>query len=589
MALKIVGTGPGNADEMTARARRAIEDADIIVGYTLYNELLKKEFPEKEYYATPMRQETERCRYALEKAADGLETVLVCSGDSGVYGMASLVFELAEQMARGRAENFDDAGCGAGGISAGISEIEVIPGITAAISGGARLGSPLSNDFVVISLSDLLTPRHVIEKRLEGAASGDFVIALYNPGSKKRREHLKQACGIIMKYRGSETPCGIVSNIGRDGESVEIMTLGELCDVQADMFMTVFIGNSVTRVIGGRLITPRGYVENGRTTVSKNKAAVDECQHGCTGIGTENDRVKDHDDGDKEDMKYGAGDTVLIFGGTTEGRVLAEAAARGGAHVVLSVATDYGEEVVEDIQDMEGIDIHKGHLGTGKMISLIDDVKPCIVFDATHPYAKEVTASVSAAAAAAGVRYVRVRRDIGAQAADPAGSAAPVPDVKAAPDPHAMPETSAGAAGGAADITYVPDVSAAAAVLNRTAARAFITTGSRGAAAFGRVKDAENRLTIRVLPSEKAVKLCRDAGFKGKNIICMQGPFSAELNEAMFRASGADILVTKSSGKTGGFPEKIEAACRLGMKVIVITPPEDIPGITIEAACRMFS
>ena len=570
MALKIVGTGPGNADEMTARARRAIEDADIIVGYTLYNELLQKEFPDKEYYATPMRHETERCRYALEKAAQGAETVLVCSGDSGVYGMASLVFELAEQMygcagegSRGRSDGKDseknNKTCQGQEIC---PEIEVIPGITAALSGGARLGSPLSNDFAVVSLSDLLTPWDVIEKRLRGAADGDFVIALYNPGSKKRRGHLKKACDIVMERRSAETPCGIVHNIGREGEHVDIMTLGELRDVQADMFMTVFIGNSKTRVVGGRLVTPRGYVENGRTTGGQNKAA---------------------------DTKYGAGDTVLIFGGTTEGRVLAEAAARGGAHVVLSVATDYGEEVLEDIQDMEGIDIHKGHLDTDKMISLIDDVKPYVVFDATHPYAEEVTASVSAAAAAAGVRYVRVRRDIGAQAADPAGSAAPVPDVKAAPDPHAMPETSAGAAGGAADITYVPDVSAAAAVLNRTAARAFITTGSRGAAAFGRVKDAENRLTIRVLPSEEAVKLCREAGFKGKNIICMQGPFSAELNEAMFRAAGADILVTKSSGKTGGFPEKIEAACRLGMKVIVITPPEDIPGITIEAACSMFS
>lgn len=570
MALKIVGTGPGNADEMTARARRAIEDADIIVGYTLYNELLQKEFPDKEYYATTMRHETERCRYALEKAAQGAETVLVCSGDSGVYGMASLVFELAEQMygragevSHGKSDGKDseknNKTCQGQEIC---PEIEVIPGITAALSGGARLGSPLSNDFAVVSLSDLLTPWDVIEKRLRGAAYGDFVIALYNPGSKKRRGHLKKACDIVMERRSAETPCGIVHNIGREGEHVDIMTLGELRDVQADMFMTVFIGNSKTRVIGGRLVTPRGYVENGRTTGGQNKAA---------------------------DTKYGAGDTVLIFGGTTEGRVLAEAAARCGAHVVLSVATDYGEEVLEDIQDMEGIDIHKGHLDTDKMISLIDDVKPYVVFDATHPYAEEVTASVSAAAAAAGVRYVRVRRDIGAQAADPAGSAAPVPDVKAAPDPHAMPETSAGAAGGAADITYVPDVSAAAAVLNRTAARAFITTGSRGAAAFGRVKDAENRLTIRVLPSEEAVKLCRDAGFKGKNIICMQGPFSAELNEAMFRASGADILVTKSSGKTGGFPEKIEAACRLGMKVIVITPPEDIPGITIEEACRMFS
>lgn len=560
MALKIVGTGPGRIDEMTARAGRAIKEADIIVGYTLYNELLQKEFPDKEYYATPMRQETERCRYALEKAAQGAETVLVCSGDSGVYGMASLVFELAEQMygssgreTCGRHDDDRHEIC---------PEIEVIPGITAALSGGARLGSPLSNDFAVVSLSDLLTPWDVIEKRLRGAADGDFVIALYNPGSKKRREHLKKACDTVMERRSAETPCGIVHNIGRDGEHVDIMTLGELRDVQADMFMTVFIGNSKTRVIGGRLVTPRGYVENGRTTGRKNKAA---------------------------DIKYGAGDTVLIFGGTTEGRVLAEAAVNGGAHVVLSVATDYGEEVLEDIQDMEGIDIHKGHLDTGKMISLIDDVKPCVVFDATHPYAEEVTASVSAAAAAAGVRYVRVRRDIGAQAADPAGSAAPVPDVKAAPDTPDISDISTGAAGGAADITYVPDVSAAAAVLNRTAARAFITTGSRGAVAFGRVKDAENRLTIRVLPSEEAVKLCRDAGFKGKNIICMQGPFSAELNEAMFRAAGAEILVTKSSGKTGGFPEKTEAARRLGMKVIVITPPEDIPGITIEAACGMFS
>ena len=604
MALKIVGTGPGSIDEMTARAGRAIREADIIVGYTLYNELLQKEFPDKEYYATTMRHETERCRYALEKAAQGLETVLVCSGDSGVYGMASLVFELAEQMygrscgeACGKADDNDrEKNNMASQDHEKCPEIEVIPGITAALSGGARLGSPLSNDFAVVSLSDLLTPWDVIEKRLRGAADGDFVIALYNPGSKKRRDHLKKACDIVMERRGAETPCGIVRNIGRDGEHVDIMTLGELRNVQADMFMTVFIGNSATRVIGGRLVTPRGYVENGRTESVRRERS--------------------------RNLNYGAGDTVLIFGGTTEGRILAERAARSGARVVLSVATDYGEEVLEDIQDMEGLELHKGHLDTGKMISLIDDAKPCAVFDATHPYANEVTASVSAAAAAVGVRYVRVRRDIGAHAADPAGSAAPVPDVskktappagrasapngapaapqhkgapaasvpdvKAAPDSSAVPCMGTGAAGGAADITYVPDVSAAAAVLNRTAARAFITTGSRGAAAFGKVKDAENRLTIRVLPSEEAVKLCREAGFKGKNIICMQGPFSAELNEAMFRAAGAEILVTKSSGKTGGFPEKTEAARRLGMKVIVIAPPDDMPGITLEAACAMF-
>ncbi len=540
MALKIVGTGPGRIDEMTGRAGRAVEEADIIVGYTLYNELLQKKFPDKEYYATPMRQETERCRYALEKAVQGLETVLVCSGDSGVYGMASLVFELAEQMTRS-------------------PDIEVIPGITAALSGGARLGSPLSNDFAVISLSDLLTPWAVIEKRLRGAADGDFVIALYNPGSKKRREHLRKACDIVMERRGADTPCGIVHNIGRDGEMTEIMTLGELRDMQADMFMTVFIGNSVTRVIGDRLVTPRGYVENGRTAGGKSdRAAGDGRLQGAAG--NTGDCISVNIKSEKKSGNvYGREDTVLIFGGTTEGRVLAEAAARSGASVVLSVATDYGEEILDDVHDMENIDVHKGHLDTDKIISLIDDIKPCVVFDATHPYATQVTESVSGAAAAEGVRYIRVRRDITA-AAPPAGH-----------------------------MIYVPDVSAAAAVINRTAARAFITTGSRGAAAFGRVKDAENRLTIRVLPSEEAVKLCRDAGFKGKNIICMQGPFSAELNEAMFRAAGAEVLVTKLSGKTGGFPEKIEAARRLGMQVIVITPPEDMPGITLEAACSMFS
>ena len=270
---------------------------------------------------------------------------------------------------------------------------------------------------------------------------------------------------------------------------------------------------------------------------------------------------------------------MLIFGGTTEGRILAEAAARSGIMVVLSVATDYGEEVLEEVSDMKNINIYKGHLDTNKIISLIDNIKPCVVYDATHPYAVEVTASVSAASAVTGVKYIRIRRDISitdtTAAAPPAGRAAdPDADITDVTTPS--------------HITYVPNVSAAAAVLNRTAARAFITTGSRGAAAFGKVKDAENRLTIRVLPSEEAVKLCRDAGFKGKNIICMQGPFSTELNEAMFRTAGAEILVTKLSGKTGGFPEKIEAARRLGMKVIVITPPEDMPGITLEAACSMF-
>ena len=237
--LYIVGIGCGSAEGMTGEARKAIECSSLIVGYTVYNELLRPLFPDKEFYATGMRQEKERVIYAIEQAVSGLDVSLVCSGDAGVYGMASLAFELAE--------DHRDV------------QIKVVPGVTAALSGAALLGSPLTNDFAVISLSDLLTPWEIIEKRVEGAAMGDLAIVIYNPMSHKRTENLRCACEIIMRYRSAQTPCGIASNIGREGETFRILTLGELQDSAVDMFTTVFVGNSAARVINGRLVTPRGY------------------------------------------------------------------------------------------------------------------------------------------------------------------------------------------------------------------------------------------------------------------------------------------------------------------------------------------
>lgn len=237
--LYIVGIGCGSAEGMTGEARKAIECSSLIVGYTVYNELLRPLFPGKEYYETGMRQEKERVIYAIEQAVSGLDVSLVCSGDAGVYGMAALAFELAE--------NYPDL------------QIKVVAGVTAALSGAALLGSPLTNDFAVISLSDLLTPWEIIEKRVEGAAMGDLAIVIYNPMSHKRTENLRCACEIIMRYRSAQTPCGIASNIGREGETFRILTLGELQNSVVDMFTTVFIGNSVTRVINGKLVTPRGY------------------------------------------------------------------------------------------------------------------------------------------------------------------------------------------------------------------------------------------------------------------------------------------------------------------------------------------
>lgn len=237
-----VGLGPGNREYMTDQAWHALKDCDIICGYTVYVDLVKDMFPEKETYSTTMMKEIERCRWAIEKAENGLDVAMVCSGDAGVYGMATLLMEIAEKY-----ENV---------------EIIVVPGVTAALSGGAVLGAPISHDFCVISLSDLLTPWELIEKRLECAGQGDFALALYNPRSKKREDYLKKACEILMKNKSAETICGWVKNIGREGQEYEIMTLKELADEKykyVDMFTTVFIGNSMTRRSGDRMLTPRGY------------------------------------------------------------------------------------------------------------------------------------------------------------------------------------------------------------------------------------------------------------------------------------------------------------------------------------------
>ena len=237
--LYVVGLGPGGSRWMTWEARAALEQAEVLCGDTVYLDLIRGEFPDKEYFSTPMTQEIERCRAALERARSGRTTALVCSGDAGVYGMAGPVLELAPQFPE--------------------VEIQVVPGVTAALAGAAVLGAPLMHDFAVLSLSDLLTPWEVIRRRLELAAQGDFVLCLYNPSSRRRRDHLRMACDIVLVHRGPETVCGWVRNAGRAQEEHQVLTLGELQEAQVDMFTTVFIGSAATRRIGDRMVTPRGY------------------------------------------------------------------------------------------------------------------------------------------------------------------------------------------------------------------------------------------------------------------------------------------------------------------------------------------
>lgn len=239
--LIVVGIGPGDYENMTIKADRALQSCDVIVGYNVYVDLVKDRYPEKEFLTTPMTKEAKRCQMALDLAAQGKTVALVCSGDSGIYGMAALVYEL-----RGDCDE---------------PEIQVVPGLTAACSGAALLGAPLTHDFAVISLSDRLTSWEKIEKRLEAAAAADLSIVLYNPASRGRPDHLRKACDILLRHLSEDRLCGVAQHIGREGENKRLMSLGELKTEEIDMFCTVFVGNEMTKELVGNMVTPRGYRE----------------------------------------------------------------------------------------------------------------------------------------------------------------------------------------------------------------------------------------------------------------------------------------------------------------------------------------
>ncbi len=237
--IYVVGLGPGKEEMTTGEALAALEKADTIIGYTVYLDLLGGKYDDKELLSTPMRQEEKRCRMAFDEAMKGKTVAMICSGDAGIYGMASLMYEIGK----------DYPEC----------SLTIIPGITAATSGAAVLGAPLNHDFCVISLSDLLTPWEKIEKRLELAAQADFAMAIYNPSSHKRYDYLQKACDILLRVIEPERPCGYVENIGRDDTKATVCTLKELRDTSVNMFTTVFIGNSTAEIIDGKLVTKRGY------------------------------------------------------------------------------------------------------------------------------------------------------------------------------------------------------------------------------------------------------------------------------------------------------------------------------------------
>lgn len=245
--------GPGSLEHLTFRAREAIAQAQVVVGYQTYLALIRPLLTGKEVAASAMKQEVKRCRLAIERARQGARVALVSSGDAGIYGMAGLVLEIcaAQNLIPAPPDKAAEADL----------HLEIIPGVPALAAGAALLGAPLMHDFCAISLSDLLTPWELIVQRLEAAAQADFVIVLYNPKSKKRAWQLAKAQEILLTIRPPQTPVGIVRRAMREGEAVILTTLKDLPASQVDMQTIVIVGNSQSFVFGDYLITPRGYGE----------------------------------------------------------------------------------------------------------------------------------------------------------------------------------------------------------------------------------------------------------------------------------------------------------------------------------------
>lgn len=235
--IYVVGIGPGNMEDISVRAYNILKNVDVIAGYTTYVDLVKDEFPDKEFLVSGMKREIERCKEVLEIAKTGQDIALISSGDAGIYGMAGIMLEIAD----------DDI------------EVEVIPGVTASNAAGAFVGAPIMHDHATISLSDLLTDWELIKKRLDLAAQGDFVVSLYNPKSRGRATQIVEARDIMLKHKPASTIVAIVRNVGREDESYTLTTLEDMLTHEIDMLTVVLIGNANTFIKNGKMITPRGY------------------------------------------------------------------------------------------------------------------------------------------------------------------------------------------------------------------------------------------------------------------------------------------------------------------------------------------
>ena len=513
--LDIVGFGPGSYEKMTIEAVNALNACEVIVGFATYVNIVKQFFEGKEYVSNGMGSEVDRVRSAFDIANSGKHVCLVCSGDSSVYGMAALCYELSSE--------YKDI------------TLNTIPGVTAALSGSALLGAAAGNDVVLISLSDYHTSWEMIEERLVNCAKCDFVLALYNPQSKKRPNGLKSACKILLDYLPVDRVCGIAENIGRDGEITKVMSLGELALYEANMFTTVFIGNSSTVVVDGKMITPRGYR---KSSMDKSNAEP---------LNTENRSAEATTD-------------IAIFSGTSEGREISEFLSENHIHHDVYVATEYGEVVMEP---SEYAHIHTGRLDESKMQMTFYDYKG-IVIDATHPHAVAVTSNIKAVCAKRKeqIEYIRIQRNIDF-------------DKNRFKTDYEK-------------IIVVDSTEEAIDRLKKISGNILLTTGVKTLHEY-----ADNllrdRIYSRILPSMESLEIALATGISPKQIIAMEGPFTVDINKALIDQFDIKVLVTKNSGAKGGLNEKLQACRDKGITAVVIDVNADTEGISLEYAKQILA
>ncbi len=489
--LYLVSLGPGDASLIPPMARDAIRRAGAVVGYGFYFTWIRDWLEGKEVHDLPLTRERQRAALAIRLAREGKIVALLSSGDIGIYGMAPLVHEML-----GEDEPFS---------------LTCIPGISAVQSAASLLGAPLALDFATLSLSDLLCPWEMIERKARALASGDFVVGLYNVQSQQRQEGVYRILDLFLEHKQSGTWCGMVRNAYREGQSLEICALGELVDKKFDMLTTLVIGNALTQRVGGRMYNPRGYL--GLPQPEPNSANVSE--------------------------KLPAG-AVWVFSGTGEGNLVAAGLIASGIQVVLSCASEQGRALAS--QACPEAFVVAGRLGLEKRLKMMAGSGARMIVDATHPFSVQMSEQLLRLSEVLNIPHLRLDR------------------------PRSQKIKRA---------TYVSDFEAAGFMAVEKGKRILLATGSKELEAILKADSAREReWFLRLSPEPEMLTKALDCGIPRKNICAMLGPFSKTANVSLMREWKIDCLVTKDSGGPGGFDEKVSAAKKLGIELVVVKRPE---------------